>query len=439
MFLEESLLSLKTHIGDSLENAHLIKIEEVDMEESITDEMEEAECEKALEEGEVMQAELQKAPDPVSQFKESKFIAHPPSRPKTRSKMKEETQGGLSASPTPEKRGRPKKQALNKTTDNVKPKVEHPEKVIFQCSHCARILSTKNALQVHELAHTGVKFPCVDCAKVFKTEAGLKNHRLHRHTEVEGLFKCSRCEFVSKTKEGFERHYEGRHGENRQRDFQCEICSKAFYSESILKQHLKCHNTEKKYECPHCDHVSHREDLIQFHVRNVHEEKDTFVCNLCGAKLRYRMTYEEHMHRHMGTPMKKCDVCFKAFYSSSALNTHKKSHQPGAHQCSECGKRFRIKGHLQRHLAIHTGARDFACLFCSYKCNVRSNLAKHVLNKHKVKLETKSKRIAPMREEEGEEVEEVEEVEEAVDVQEIQFILENQISTLDMHQIIENL
>lgn len=87
----------------------------------------------------------------------------------------------------------------------------------------------------------------------------------------------------------------------------CDLCI-------LIPPSFSGHNTEKKYECPHCDHVSHREDLIQFHVRNVHEEKDTFVCNLCGAKLRYRMTYEEHMHRHMGTPMKKCDVCFKAFY-----------------------------------------------------------------------------------------------------------------------------
>jgi KRAB domain-containing zinc finger protein len=74
------------------------------------------------------------------------------------------------------------------------------------------------------------------------------------------------------------------------------------------------HSKEKSYKCEYCDHVSHRKDLVEAHIKNVHADKQRFECSLCGDVLKYKLTYEEHMHRHMGTPMKKCDECDKAFY-----------------------------------------------------------------------------------------------------------------------------
>lgn len=43
----------------------------------------------------------------------------------------------------------------------------------FPCSHCEKVLSSKNALQIHEKIHAGIKFPCDKCSKVYYTAMGL--------------------------------------------------------------------------------------------------------------------------------------------------------------------------------------------------------------------------------------------------------------------------
>ena len=47
-----------------------------------------------------------------------------------------------------------------------------------------------------------------------------------------------------------------------------------------------------------------------------------------------------------------------------------------------CGKKFLTKAHMRRHMALHTGEKQFSCPRCEYKCNVKSNLKKHCLSSH---------------------------------------------------------
>lgn len=159
-----------------------------------------------------------------------------------------------------------------------------------------------------------------------------------------------------------------------------------------------------------------------------------------------------------------------------------KVHAPATHACPVCSRSFRIKGHLRRHMAIHTGVRAYACDYCQYRCNVSSNLRKHLLCKHKVELATKTTRIAPprtpkLKQEEAEsekggaepEQEGVEPMQEGaesseapplqpateqqivlstqdgaqtfrvIDVNGVEFFVDDQISTSDMHTIIQSL
>ena len=48
------------------------------------------------------------------------------------------------------------------------------------------------------------------------------------------------------------------------------------------------------------------------------------------------------------------------------------------HICVECGTRFTRKGHLKRHLSIHTGDKPFSCQHCDYASAEKSNLTKHM-------------------------------------------------------------
>ena len=57
-------------------------------------------------------------------------------------------------------------------------------------------------------------------------------------------------------------------------------------------------------------------------------------------------------------------------------------HQERTIQCTVCNKKFLSKHHLRRHEVIHTGAKNFECPMCSYKCNVQQNLRKHCKETH---------------------------------------------------------
>ena len=54
----------------------------------------------------------------------------------------------------------------------------------------------------------------------------------------------------------------------------------------------------------------------------------------------------------------------------------------GRHQCNVCAKKFKTPHHLRRHEVIHSGNKPFDCYLCEYKCNVKSNVVKHVKSVH---------------------------------------------------------
>lgn len=50
--------------------------------------------------------------------------------------------------------------------------------------------------------------------------------------------------------------------------------------------------------------------------------------------------------------------------------------------CSHCGKSFKTKSHLQRHILTHTGEKPYVCNKCGSKFNQSSSLRNHVIAIH---------------------------------------------------------
>ena len=58
-------------------------------------------------------------------------------------------------------------------------------------------------------------------------------------------------------------------------------------------------------------------------------------------------------------------------------------------QCSICGKSFKLKNTLKRHVdSVHEG-KKFKCDICGKDFNRKGSIAKHKLNAHKIDIRKK--------------------------------------------------
>lgn len=101
---------------------------------------------------------------------------------------------------------------LQHLVESIEQKITEPN----QCVICHRVLSCKNALQLHYRIHTGERpYKCKICGRTFTTKGNLKTHY-----------------GVHRAKPSFPSFHE------------CPICQKNFANPVVLQQHLKLHAAE---------------------------------------------------------------------------------------------------------------------------------------------------------------------------------------------------
>ncbi|XP_069611301.1 zinc finger protein 665-like [Ranitomeya imitator] len=120
---------------------------------------------------------------------------------------------------------------------------------------------------------------------------------------------------------------------------------------------------------------SHRRALD--HETAFREEKP-FSCSECGKGYTKKSHLNRHLLIHTGEKPFSCSECGKCFTHRSCLVEHQMVHTgEKPFSCSECGKGFTKKSHLDRHLLIHTGEKPFSCSECGKCFTVKSSLDRH--------------------------------------------------------------
>lgn len=117
--------------------------------------------------------------------------------------------------------------------------------------------------------------------------------------------------------------------------------------------------------------------------------KKSFECKFCHKLLTSSTSRHDHENRHTGNRPHKCQICSKAFASTSAVFSHVKlmHRRDYRHACSLCDKRFfypnRLDNHIREsHLPDNDPRRYFQCKQCDKKFKRILLLRSHMSRDH---------------------------------------------------------
>lgn len=126
----------------------------------------------------------------------------------------------------------------------------------------------------------------------------------------------------------FQRHYQAVHSNVIPVKAQCQQCG-IWVKEDGLKTHMFRHEDEKNiYICNICGKRSPNARALSEHKKYAHLAQRTHKCTFCDKAFKRALALREHMTLHTGEILYTCPYCPKTFNSSANLHSHRKKIHP---------------------------------------------------------------------------------------------------------------
>ncbi|XP_052745813.1 uncharacterized protein LOC128199619 [Bicyclus anynana] len=162
----------------------------------------------------------------------------------------------------------------------------------------------------------------------------------------------------------------------------CPVCGRGFMTERLLGTHVSRHKNGE-HKCEDCGKVFGSKANLREHQKRTHLGlSKRNKCLICNERFLDYWKKVDHMVKMHGAPPVniKCQACDRTFQNQRALSRHtKKDHLlERKHKCAECEMRFFSTSSLQRHMAKHTGLRQFRCDVCFKAYGRKNTLREHM-------------------------------------------------------------
>ncbi|XP_035788067.1 transcription factor grauzone-like isoform X2 [Anopheles albimanus] len=208
----------------------------------------------------------------------------------------------------------------------------------LDCELCSAKLENLAILQAHYRRKHEIKGYIRCCDKLFYRRFQLLDH-MAAH---QGTIRCKICNKSYKSSRYLALHMMKSHSKEEDRPFKCTKCRQSFHKEHLLKAHQANHLSEK---CPICEKVVSSKYALKTHVAHMHGNDGNHICDVCGKEFRTKQAMERHINEHLGL-----EVVQKV-------------------QCHECNRWFHGKYNLRKHIRfmhIEDG-QVFRCEICQHE------------------------------------------------------------------------
>ncbi|MGH0143513.1 UNVERIFIED_CONTAM: hypothetical protein FKN15_040169 [Acipenser sinensis] len=247
---------------------------------------------------------------------------------------------------------------------------------VHKCIFCGESFGTEVELQCHITTHSK-KYNCKFCSKAFHAIILLEKHLREKHCVFEAKPQnCSTngsaavTEQIPKDEVELQSLLTNSHESHNSHDgseeevdtsepmYGCDICGAAYTMDSLLQNHqLRDHNIRPGESAI----VKRKAELI----------KGNYKCNVCSRTFFSEGGLREHMQTHLG-PVKHymCPICGERFPSLLTLTEHKVTHSKSLDtgNCRICKMPLQSEEDFLEHCQMHPDLRNsltgFRCVVC---------------------------------------------------------------------------